>query len=164
LIGSRTVPRQVLARLASDPSNPLETPQASRVQAEAGMGARTFTELDVWRLSNELKLGVYHLARQDKVARDIPFRDQICRAAASVPANIAEGFGRYQPREFMQYLRVANGSLMEVSNHLRDGVDRGHFSAAEAEPLLVLARRASAAATRLIRYLRTAKPPHQHRS
>jgi hypothetical protein len=55
-------------------------------------------------------------------------------------------------------LRVANGSLMETSNHLRDGYDRGYFTNAEIEPLLILARRASSAVTRLLRYLRTVPP------
>jgi hypothetical protein len=40
---------------------------------------------------------------------------------------------------------------METSNHLRDGHDRGYFTHAEIEPLLILARRASAALTRLLR-------------
>jgi len=53
---------------------------------------------------------------------------QIRDAASSAPRNIAEGFGRYKPREFSQYLRIANGSLMETSNHLRDGVDRRYFT------------------------------------
>ena len=69
----------------------------------------------------------------------------------------ADGSG-YLPREFSQYLRVANGSLMETSNHLLDGYDRGYFTKAEIEPLLILARRASAAVTRLLRYLRTVPP------
>jgi four helix bundle protein len=56
-------------------------------------------------------------------------------SAGSAPRNIAEGFGRYLPREFSQYLRVANGSLMETSNHLLDGYDRGYFTKAEIEPV-----------------------------
>jgi len=122
------------------------------------MGARSFDELDTWQLSNELKLGVYELIRKPIVQRDLDFRDQVHDSAASAPRNIAEGFGRYLPREFSQYLRVANGSLMETSNHLLDGYDRGYFTKAEIEPLLILARRASAAATRLLRYLRTVPP------
>jgi len=124
------------------------------------MGARSFTDLDAWKLANELKLGVYGLIRTGGARQDLEFRDQIRDAAASAPRNIAEGFGRYQPREFSQYLRIANGSLMETSNHLRDGVDRGYFSPEQIAPLLVLARRASAAVTSLIRYLRTARPPN----
>ena len=122
------------------------------------MGARSFDELDTWQLSNELKLGVYELIRKPIVQRDLDFRHQMQDSARSAPRNIAEGFGRYLPREFSQYLRVANGSLMETSNHLLDGYDRGYFTKAEIEPLLILARRASAAVTRLLRYLRTVPP------
>jgi four helix bundle protein len=107
---------------------------------------------------DELKLGVYKLIRKPAVQRDLDFRDQVQDSARSAPRNIAEGFGRYLPREFSQYLRVANGSLMETSNHLRDGYDRGYFTNAEIEPLLILARRASAAVTRLLRYLGTVPP------
>ncbi|MBI4886740.1 MAG: four helix bundle protein [Acidobacteria bacterium] len=120
------------------------------------MGARSFQELDVWQLSNQLKLGVYDLLHTPAVQHDLEFRNQIRNAAASAPRNIAEGFGRYMPREFRQYLRIANGSLMETSNHLEDGRDRGYFEGADIDPLLTLARRASAAVTRLIRYLDTA--------
>jgi four helix bundle protein len=123
-----------------------------------GMGAHSFDELDTWQISSELKLGVYELIRKPIVQRDLDFRDQMQDSARSAPRNIAEGFGRYLPREFSQYLRVANGSLMETSNHLRDGCDRGYFTKAEIEPLLILARRASAAVTRLLRYLRTVPP------
>ena len=122
--------------------------------------ARSFTELDAWRLANELKLGVYELIKSGPASADFDFRDQVRDAAASAPRNIAEGFGRYLPKEFAQYLRVANGSLMETSNHLADGVHRGYFSREDAERLEVLARRASAATTRLIRYLTTARPPN----
>jgi four helix bundle protein len=123
------------------------------------VGVRSFTDLDAWRLSNELKLGVYALLRSSESRHDVEFRRQLRNAAASAPRNIAEGFGRYHPREFSQYLRVANGSLMETSNHLGDGIDRGYFSHDQAAPLHALARRASAAVTRLIRYLQTAKSP-----
>ena len=40
-------------------------------------------------------------------ARDYAFYDQLTRAAASTTANIAEGFGRYHPKELAQFLRTA---------------------------------------------------------
>jgi four helix bundle protein len=43
---------------------------------------------------------------------------QIRRSAASVPANIAEGHGRENTRTFIQYLRIAQGSLKELETHL----------------------------------------------
>ena len=121
------------------------------------MGARTFGELDAWRLSNELKVRIYELLVSGAAARDLEFRNQIRNAAASAPRNIAEGFGRYLPRDFSQYLRIANGSLMETSNHLQDGVDRGYFTLEQIADLQILARRASAATTGLIRYLQKAQ-------
>jgi four helix bundle protein len=122
------------------------------------MAARSFQDLEVWKLSNDLKIEVYALLRNPVVQRDEEFRGQMRNAAASAPRNIAEGFGRYLPREFSHYLRIANGSLMETSNHLHDGCDRGYFTKAEIDPLLLLARRASAAITKLIRYLQTVPP------
>ena len=132
---------------------------ARRLQRSARMGARSFDQLDCWQLSTDLKRGVYALVDTTAAARDLEFRVQIRRSAASAPSNIAEGFGRYNPKEFAQYLRVANGSLMETSAHLHDGIDRGYFRPEVAAPLFLLARRASAATTRLIMYLATAKPP-----
>jgi four helix bundle protein len=44
---------------------------------------------------------------------------QIRRAAASIPANIAEGHGRENTQSFIQYLRIAQGSLKELETHFQ---------------------------------------------
>ena len=43
---------------------------------------------------------------------------QIRRAAVSIPANIAEGYGRDGTASFVQFLRIAQGSLKELETHL----------------------------------------------
>jgi four helix bundle protein len=127
------------------------------------MVANTFDELDCWQLANELKVGVYTLTESGTAARDFDSRYQIRKSAASAPSNIAEGFGRYKPPQFRQFLDVAIASLYETSNHLRDGVERKHFKPVDIEPLLRLAKRASAASIGLKRYLKTAMPPEPRR-
>ena len=127
------------------------------------MVANRYEELDCWQLANELKVGVYTLTESGTAARDFDFRDQIRRSAASAPSNIAEGFGRYKPPQFRQFLDIAIASLYETSNHLRDGVERKHFKPVDIEPFLRLAKRASAASIGLKRYLKNAKAPEPRR-
>jgi four helix bundle protein len=125
--------------------------------------AKQYDELDAWQLANELKLRVYALTESGSVTRDFKFWEQLRDAAASGPRNIAEGFGRYKPAQFRQFLDVAIASLTETPNHLRDGVDRKHFSEKDIAPLLPLARRAKSAAIGLKSYLKDAKPPEPRR-
>lgn len=50
-------------------------------------------------------------------------KSQLLRAARSVTANIAEGFGRHHHQENLQYCRQARGSLTETLDHLNVGLD-----------------------------------------
>ena len=137
---------------------------ACRVQhARAMATAHSHEELVVWQLAQELKLEVYKLLKTGAVARDFELRNQLRRSAASAPRNIAEGFGRFLPRLFIQYLRIANGSLKETYDALGDACDRGHLTRNEVLPLQRLTKRASSATASLIGYLEHAKPPDDTR-
>jgi four helix bundle protein len=65
------------------------------------------------------------------------FTAQIRRAAASVPANIAEGYGRESTRAYMQFLRVSQGSVKELETHLLLAVRIELISSAAVEPVMV---------------------------
>ena len=62
----------------------------------------------------------------------------IRRAAVSVPANIAEGQGREQTGSFLQFLRIAQGSLKELETHLLLA-ERVEFMTSQASQPLLLA-------------------------
>jgi four helix bundle protein len=118
------------------------------------MGARRFEELEAWRISDNLKREVYALLASGSVRRDFNFCQQLREAAASAPRNIAEGFGRFRPAPFAQFMEVAVGSMMETQALLNDGVDRGHFTTEQIAIALDLAGQSLRLSTKLLLYLK----------
>ena len=57
--------------------------------------------------------------------------DQMIRAARSVTANIAEGYGRFHYQENIQFCRISRGSLTELQDHLTVAVDEGYIDESE---------------------------------
>jgi four helix bundle protein len=92
------------------------------------MGARTYRELVVYQRCSELRRVVLALLESPRAQGDRKFCDQLRDAVRSPPRNIAEGFGRYNPGEFVQFMDVAIASLDETDNHLRDGVESAYFT------------------------------------
>ncbi len=62
--------------------------------------------------------------------------DQMCRSATSVPANIAEGYGRDSTGSYVQFLKIARGSLKELETHILLAQRIDVFGSKEAELLL----------------------------
>jgi four helix bundle protein len=124
-------------------------------------GVRSHTDLIAWRLAHELKLQVYALIEAPALSRHPDLREQLRRAAANAPRNIAEGFGRYLPGDFIRYLRFANGEFKEILDALQDARDRRCLDADELLRLQRLCKRASKATTNFITYLKTATPPNE---
>ena len=103
-----------------------------------------------WQLADAFKREVYRLlAENPQASADLRFRDQLRNSAASGAMNIAEGFYRYRPREFARFLSIALASLGEAALWLKDGIDRGHFTADNCEQAFHLARRCRIATLRL---------------
>ena len=117
------------------------------------MGTATYRELRVWQLCRDLRDRVLAISAIPAVARDCIFCNQLRSAAASPCANIAEGFGRFRPRDFARFLRIARGSLEELVEHLDRGLVLGVIVDHEHAELVGIAGHAGRALTELILYL-----------
>ena len=77
-----------------------------------------FKDLKVWQRSKELAVLIYRLTQKGLFTRDYGFRDQIRRAAVSVPSNIAEGDERGSNKDAVRFFYFAKGSLAEIQTQL----------------------------------------------
>ena len=88
-----------------------------------------FQKLDVWQRAHQLTLRVYRAARAFPREEMYRLTDQLCRAASSVAANIAEGTGRNTLKDYLQFLYTARGSIEETKYHLILAKDLGYLPA-----------------------------------
>ena len=83
-----------------------------------GEGVRSYRDLRVWQKGMDLAAEVYRLSKSWPKEELYGLISQVRRSAASVPANIAEGYGRQSSASYGQFLKVARGSLKELETHL----------------------------------------------
>jgi four helix bundle protein len=78
------------------------------------MPTTSFTQLKVWQVAHALVLDVYALARKFPVEERFELASQMRRSAVSVPANVAEGFGRDRSRDKARFYTMSKGSVEEL--------------------------------------------------
>jgi len=89
---------------------------------------KDFTDLDAWKLARQLRSLVYTLSRKFPPDERHTLIAQIRRAAISVTADLAEGYGRYSYQENSQFCRHSRGSTYEVRDHLTTALDQSYIS------------------------------------
>jgi four helix bundle protein len=87
-----------------------------------------YRKLSVWGKSHRLVLMVYEVTGSAPERKYPGLTSQIRRAAASIPANIAEGCGHDGRRELSRFLGIALASSFELSYHLQLALDLGMIS------------------------------------
>ncbi|MCI5047183.1 MAG: four helix bundle protein [Aquisalinus sp.] len=73
-----------------------------------------YRDLDVWKFSMELSVDVYRATSRFPNTEMYGLTAQMRRASVSIASNIAEGYGRETTAAFIQFLRIAQGSLKEL--------------------------------------------------
>jgi four helix bundle protein len=97
-----------------------------------------FEDLLVWQEGIKLSTEIYNLLKN---CNDFGFRDQIRRAAVSIPSNIAEGYDRQTNKEYIQFLFITKGSCAEVRTQLYLANNVGVISKENVEPLIERTRK-----------------------
>ena len=78
----------------------------------------TYRELKVWQKSMKFVIDIYKLTQDFPDIDKFWLTSQIRRSAVSIPSNIAEGFVRRLPKEFIRFLRISISSLFELQTRL----------------------------------------------
>jgi four helix bundle protein len=122
---------------------------------EPKKGVRTYRDLVAWQLGMDLAQCIYRITGEFPDAERFGLTSQIRRSSVSVPANIAEGFGRGGKAEFRRFLEIARGSLFETQTHAELARRLGWVKGRSLTELRELAQRLDAVLTGLIGSIRT---------
>ena len=86
-----------------------------------------FKNLEVWKESKDLAVHIYKLTSTGPVSKDYGLRDQMRRAAVSIPSNLAEGEESGSLKKSLSYFYIAKGSLAELQTQIVISNETGYF-------------------------------------
>ena len=89
-----------------------------KLQSTGVAELQNWRELKVWQKSMKFVTDIYKLTQDFPDIEKFGLTSQIRRSAVSIPSNIAEGFGRRLPKEFIRFLRISISSLFELQTQL----------------------------------------------
>ncbi len=121
-----------------------------------------FEDLEVWQKARELVQAIYVVTKGAGFQQERWLQEQIRRAAISVMANIAEGFGRHTKGEFARFLNMARGSVSELQSHLYVALDISVIDRASFQEFYEKCDHLARMSHRLVSYLRHSKSHNQH--
>ena len=79
---------------------------------------RSYRDLEVWKRGIELAAAIHRFIRSLPKVEQYAIGDQLIGSAISIPANIAEGYGRRRSAEYLRFLDIANASRCELETRL----------------------------------------------
>ena len=97
---------------------------------------KSFRDLLVWQKAMDLAELIYRLAKHMPRTEEYRLTGQLLRAAASVPANIAEGHMRGTRKDYAHFVTIARGSLAELETQVLMAERLGYVPKTELTQLL----------------------------
>lgn len=96
---------------------------------------KSFEELECYQEARKFRMRISAFRKTLPSDERYALADQIRRSSRSVTANIAEGYGRHNHQENLQFCRTARGSLTETLDHLITAMDEGYLTQKDLESL-----------------------------
>jgi four helix bundle protein len=121
---------------------------------EKNKGFIKIEDMIAWQKAKMLTIEIYKLTNEPLFSKDFGLKDQIRRAAVSVPSNIAEGFGRGGTNEFRNFLSISKGSLYEVKTQLIIAFELGFVDESVKNKLILDIEETTGMIAGLIKYLK----------
>ena len=90
----------------------------------------------VWQKAVQIVVDCYRATAGFPKSELYGLTSQIRRSATSIPANIAEGYGRGSRKEYLQFLIIAQGSLKELETHFIIAEKLNYLTGAQTERVL----------------------------
>ncbi len=97
-----------------------------------------YKNLHIWIKAMELVNFIYGVTKSFPKDEIFGLTNQIKRSAVSIPSNIAEGAGRNSNQQFIHFLSIANGSLLELETQLLIAKNQNYVSEIELNKCLEL--------------------------
>lgn len=95
---------------------------------EENTGLKTFEDLECWQVCTELRRYVSDLIKDFPENEQNSLTDQMRRTSRSCTDKIAEGYGRYNHQENIQFCRYARGYMFELLNQLITAKDENYIT------------------------------------
>lgn len=89
-----------------------------RLKKKAMNEIRSFEDLECWKKGRQLRIEISNLIKTFPPFEKFELISQMRRASRSITHNIAEGYGRFNFKEIVQYCRISRGSLYEILDQL----------------------------------------------
>jgi four helix bundle protein len=121
------------------------------------MGIRSYRDLLVWQRGMDLVELIYKITEKLPVGEQWGLTSQMRRASISVPANIAEGYGRQSSGNYKQFLSISRGSLLELETQVELCIRLKYLQKTDAELILNIIMEISKMLTSLISKLNNIK-------